>query len=375
MTRKGRGRARSGHSSRRATSGGPAGDDRTAPVFATYNICYMDHLFVGNTATPWTDKNTVPHSGDRNEQAAYKKFQTSRAIATVIRTIDPEILGICEAPRTQDKLEKWVDAFLGPGTYNVLMATGGYLSRGNQQIAVLYKPRRYRLLFKPGRTFPFDQEARTDADEDLVYEIYKLYRPPLEVQILDGTTGNEAARLIQAHPKSKGIFNAVDMVHYERVSRQNQLKLYAESILIRRRIDQWLKEKRNVIVMGDFNDGPEMDFVEQQYRKSSLEMVMGTIWDPPGILNDVIGAPKWGKYGYKPATTRFKDRFTEDNIDVLIDHILLSQSLGHSNGFVWNPYQYARDINKRTKSDKAFMAALKAASDHFPVSVEIEIPS
>ena len=195
--------------------------------------------------------------------------------------------------------------------------------------------------------------------------MYKHYRPPLEVKVKVKDTGNEF-RLIVAHTKSKGIFSSVDMVHLERESRRNRLKIFAECHWIRRRVDEWLDRGHDVVVMGDINDGPGMDEYEMRYGRSGVEQIMGSVFEPDRVLRNHVGRPKWGRYGWSPSTVRFKDRITETNINVLIDHILISAGLKTSGGTphqVWNPFE--------NNAAKPVKDALLAASDHFPVTINL----
>jgi len=169
-----------------------------------------------------------------------------------------------------------------------------------------------------------------------------------------------------AHAKSKGIFSAMDRVHFDRVSDRNRRKLFAECQSIRKRIDEWLAQNRAVAVMGDINDGPGFDYYEGNFGRSAVELVMGNLFNPDDILRNYVGEPKWGRYGWEPSTVRFRDRFTGDRINALIDHILVSRHFtpgGNDPAIVWNPYQ--------TDAAKPLRSELFAASDHFPITLDI----
>ncbi len=114
----------------------------------------------------------------------------------------------------------------------------------------------------------------------------------------------------------------MDIIHWERESIRNRLKLFAECEWIRRRVEEWLEDGSEVVVMGDFNDGPGMDYYELKYGRSAIEIVMGDIFEPDLILRSYMGRPKWTSKGWKPTSARFKDRMTEVYVNVVIDHIL-----------------------------------------------------
>ena len=82
--------------------------------------------------------------------------------------------------------------------------------------------------------------------------------------------------------------------------------------------------------------------------------------------------PKLGRYGWTPSTSRFTDKGTGDTVNVLIDHILVSQRVKVKDHIVWNPFLDHKDDATKAKVD-AVRDALKAASDHFPVSVVLEL--
>lgn len=222
---------------------------------------------------------------------------------------------------------------------------------------------------------PFNQPFLADTNEALVKEQYEHFRPPLELSVKSVAGGQEVARIIVAHAKSKGIFDRVDFARYEQLSERNRKKLYAECMSIRERCDQWLDENatRAVIVMGDINDGFGKDYYEQRFSRSAVEMLLGDVWHPRKILRSVlIDKPKLGKYGWTPATSRFTDTLTNDTLNVLIDHILVSQHVRVDETTVWNPYMDHAPESKDLMI-KGLKKILKNASDHYPVSVRVDI--
>lgn len=327
----------------------------------SYNIKWFDRLF-------------TPSNALRTGQDAVKRLD---AIAAVLKKVNADLIGIQEAPNstvtgaqsTVAKLENYASAY----GLRTSKAKVGYISAGPQEIAVLYDSDRLTVGHSPGGTVGsksnprFDGEYHYDTDDDRIKEIYKHYRPPLEARVTVKTTGEEF-RLIVAHTKSKGIFNSVDMVHLERESRRNRLKIFAECTWIRRRVDEWLNRDHKVVVMGDINDGPGMDEYEMRYGRSGVEVLMGSLFAPDRILRNGAGRPKWGKSGWEPSTVRFTDRITESPINVLLDHILISQSVrthGQAPYQIWNPHQNTRA--------EPIEAELGKASDHFPVTIDVNL--
>ncbi|MFV2057628.1 MAG: endonuclease/exonuclease/phosphatase family protein [Thiohalomonadales bacterium] len=334
---------------------------------AVYNMEWMSRLFdkSGNLKTDAESKERLEH------------------LAEVVRLIDPDILGIVEGPDTTKdgsktasaQVKKWANQYGLAADYE---AVHGFPSRGTQEIVALYKSSKVLLTHKPTvsqRKNPFDQPFVVDTNEELVKEQYQHWRPPLELSVKPAAGGDEIARIIVAHAKSKGIFDRVDFARYEQLSKRNRRKLYAECTSIRERCDQWLRDKpeRHVIVMGDINDGFGKDYYEQRFSRSAVELLLGEVWYPELILKSVIlEKPKVGKYGWTPSTTRFTDKVTNDTLNVLIDHIMVSQGITILDTTVWNPYD---DLKPESKDQrvKGIKAHLKKASDHFPVSVKITL--
>ena len=120
--------------------------------------------------------------------------------------------------------------------------------------------------------------------------------------------------------------------------------------------------------MGDINDGPGMDEYEMRFGRSGVEIIMGDLFEPDLILRSFSGRPVWKNNGWRPSSVRFKDRITEDYINVLIDHILISSKLktsGQNPYQIWNPFE--NDTAKPIKAD------LLKASDHFPISINLNL--
>ncbi len=325
----------------------------------TYNIEWFNRCF--NT-----------DNSMKTDTVSVKKMD---AVSNVIKKIKPDILGIIEAPNSSKttvesavvKLENFANH------YNLSINKGitGFISAGHQEIAVLYNPDKLQINHVPGgkssskKNPPFNKDFFYDTDDDKVKEVYKFYRPPLELEVETISSGKKV-RIIVVHTKSKGIFSNLDRLHWERESRRNRIKLFAECKWIRNRIEEWLEDNHNVIVMGDINDGPGMDFYEAKYGKSAVEEIIGDVFNYETLLRNFTGRPKWTAKGWKPASARFKDSFTRKYVNVLIDHIFASAGVkvAQGNAFtIWNPYE--------NDDAKLFMKDLKNSSDHFPVSLDI----
>ncbi|MBN3581727.1 hypothetical protein JYB64_04965 [Algoriphagus aestuarii] len=297
----------------------------------------------------------------------------SKKLAEVVEAMDPDFLGIVEGPNTlvnQSKtaslqMEAWVREFIPSKNLNGIH---GFPSPGQQELCALYNPDKIKVLFTPetkeGKRF--DEAFLVDTLNRLIKEQYKHYRPPLELSILD-LNDVFLSRVIIAHTKSKGIFDMVDYARFEQISQRDRLKLFAECMSIRERCDEYLEKGQQVMVMGDINDGFELDFYENRFSKSAVELLLGDTWHPEYILKSVLPKPKLNSFGWTPNSSRYKDRITGDQINVLIDHILVSQGIKILDGKVWNPY-----LEKDNPLIQSVRNQLIQGSDHFPILSEIE---
>ncbi|MEO1398066.1 MAG: hypothetical protein AAFU56_04255 [Pseudomonadota bacterium] len=186
----------------------------------SYNLEWFDDLF-NKDATFKSQK-----ARDRAESAA-----------EVLKIIDADLVAIMEAPGTTKSTGKstvtCLEVFAETFGLRQKKAIIGFPSNGRQEIAALYDPQKVALSHKPGgksrskKNPRFDKSFQHDSDADRVLEIYKHFRPPLEVEV-ERLDGGNSFRLIAVHAKSKGIFSKNDLIHYQREEIRNRRKLFAE---------------------------------------------------------------------------------------------------------------------------------------------------
>lgn len=326
----------------------------------SYNIEWFDECFEDDNSLKTTSEATTKLD----------------AVAGVITATDPDLIGITEGPNTttttsaRDTVAALKNFAAAKGLRQA-DAMIGFPSAGRQEIAAMFDPNVCSLQHDPGGRAghktnpPFNEAFQADSDADGIKELYKHYRPPLEAKVSRADGGADFWILV-AHAKSKGIFSAMDRVHFERTSDRNRRKLFAECSSIRLRVEEWLEEDRPLVVMGDINDGPGFDYYESRFGRSAVELILGDVFDVDAMLRYPIGRPKFGRYGWEPSTARFTDSFTNDQVNALIDHIMTSTKIepaGTEGALVWNPFQL--------DDAKPHKQALLDASDHFPVTYEI----
>lgn len=262
-------------------------------------------------------------------------YWRAKLLAAMITDVDPDIVGLVEAPPDEARTRAFIDNYLD-WTYDVHQAE----KRGTLSLAFLVRKimnikvniRSKEQSLKDFRLDDFD------SDGDGIREKYSWWnRVPLEAEFADGVLKAKTT-FILIHSKSKGAFIPGDLFAYERLSKANRMKLRAQASSVRRRLDQLVDEKGQgrAVVMGDMNDGPEFDIHAALLGGCFLEPLMGSIWNPARIFHNTH------------ASFPVKDRWTIDFLDRVvnplgpsrygqpsdlrswIDHILVSPELRSS---------------------------------------------
>jgi len=260
------------------------------------------------------------------------KFWRCKLLAAMIGEVNPDIVGVVEAPSSEDRTKVFVDGYLD-GKYDVYQAEKrgtlglAFLVRKALNIKVSIRSKEQSL-----KDFKLDE---FDSDNDGIKETYSWWnRVPLEVEFSDGAIKAKTF-FILIHSKSKGAFIPGDLFAYERLSKANRMKLRAQASAIRKRLDQLVGEdgKGRVVVLGDMNDGPEFDIHAALLGGCFLEPLMGNIWDPVRIFYNThtsfLIKDRW--------TIDFQDRVVNPlgrsrygqptELRSWIDHILVSPEL------------------------------------------------
>ncbi|HEU4421686.1 MAG TPA: endonuclease/exonuclease/phosphatase family protein [Pilimelia sp.] len=270
---------------------------------------------------------------DAMDDVANMSYWRSLMLADLIRTIDPDIVGVVEAPARHEQTEHFVKERLGD-EYQVVQGE----RRGLLGLAFLLR-RSLQLtceLRTKAQSLKDFQLGEFDADGDGIREVYSwANRVPFEVR-LAGPPLSADVSLILVHAKSKGAFIPGDLFAYERLSRANRMKQRAQAWALRRRIEELVDATGagRLVVMGDMNDGPEFDKHSALLGGSFLEPLMGSVWEPRRVLHNphrvVVDRERW--------TIDFQDRIvnplvgpsrygTPSEMRSWIDHILLSPEL------------------------------------------------
>ena len=329
---------------------------------ATYNVEWFNRLFDDDGGL--TDDDSWSGRWD------VTKAQQTAGLGQVFAALDADAVMIIEAPDTSPHRSTItaLEGFAERYDLRARKAITGFTNHTQQEIALLFDPDAMQAVHDPkgdDLVPSFETQIAMDVDTDAHPDPIRWSKPPLEVAV---TTAAGALRLIGVHAKSKAPHGARDDAEASRISIQNRRKQLAQCIWLRKRISQHLAAGEDVIVVGDFNDGPGLDEYEKLFGRSGIEIVLGEgdaarMFDPHARM--VLGR----KIGAMPATARFK-RKGEPYLQALLDYIMVSPRLHEKQPKwqIWHPFDHPACY-----ADVALREALLVASDPFPVVLDIDL--
>ncbi|WP_223422971.1 endonuclease/exonuclease/phosphatase family protein [Tateyamaria pelophila] len=330
----------------------------------TYNVEWMNSLFNDDGAL-------LTHGGWSGRQNVTLADQSS-ALRTVFTALDADAVMIVEAP-DDSKDRNCVRALESFARWAGLRARKAIIGFGNttqQEIALLYDPDVLSVSHDPkaAQDAPrFDDSFAIDLDIDATKDTVTFSKPPLELAV--ETRGGFGFRMIGAHLKSKAPHGAKSRDGVMRLSIANRRKQLAQAIWLRARIAAHLAEETPLMVMGDLNDGPGLDEYEHLFGRSSVEIILGNAPEP--VLFDPHAARALQrKLGAVPTTARFWIEPDKRFLQALLDYIMISPDLAARDPRwrIWHPLDDPVCWARPELRD-----ALVAASDHFPVSLDIAL--
>lgn len=341
---------------------------------ATWNIEWFEALFDREDALRADHEWSRRYNVTRAEQAD--------AIATVLAAVDADLVMIIEAPnsgKSQSTLRA-LEHFAETYGLRQKKAVMGFANDTHQEIAALYDPfvlsaRHAPVGLAPGATDGegasprFDGEFRLDLDGDGQTETNRFSKPPLELEVhLFGP--DVYLRLIGVHAKSRASHGAAGPEEAARLVLANRRKQLAQCVWLRERVDWHLDRGDRLVVLGDFNDGPELVGTETPFGRSSIEVVMGPHGDPEKRLIEPHAAIRLDpRQGWDLSSARFYIGSLKWYVNTLLDYVMVSPGLAEeaeASWSIWHPFD-----NPACFGDTDLREALLAASDHFPVSVDL----
>lgn len=331
-----------------------------------WNIEWMNDWFVPISAGPpaWRDSNPGRGIADVPALAA--------RVARVVEAVRPDILTVQEGPSRVGEMQLFVDDHLG-GAFEVIGPSGS----GSQRLYALV--RKGGAVAGASRVW-HDQAALdlslpwpVDVAGDLIVEGYQFTREPLLVGL---QIDSKPVLLVNIHSKSKYIHGGRGLWDNEATRPQfiaqavrNRRRIAAELMRTRQLIDAVLgaDQEGKVIVAGDLNDGPGVDFFEQQYLiHNVVAVVSGNPFNPRQMLRHAFIDKELKERNF---TARFDDFIDEiDDRPLLLDHILVSPSL------YWGALRNARIEHDAFEAelDPTKVGRDAHPSDHRPQSATFE---
>ncbi len=336
---------------------------------ATWNVEWFNSLFDAKDQPVSDQKWSGRWNVKRNAQLD--------AIAHVLREIGADAVMVIEAPDSYAKRSSTKALENLAARYNLRLskAISGFANETQQEITLMYDPAKLIVEHDPkgaltagGTTSPrFDTEFSRDLDVDASPEKVVFSKPPLELSVV--TKAGNALRLIGVHAKSKAPHGARTNSAARRISIENRRKQLAQCVWIRKRVEEHLTAGDDLIVLGDFNDGPGLDEFEKLFGRSGVEVVLGEagnncLFDPharQALLRRGIAIP---------TTSRFFLRNENRYLSALLDYIMVSANLRKlkPSWRIWHPFD-----DGDCYRDEKLRESLLAASDHFPVTLDIDL--
>ena len=338
---------------------------------ATYNVEWMTNLF-GDDGAILAD---ATWSGRRNVTRAAQL----EALGIVFTALDADAVMVIEAPDSHRRRDGAgaLENFAKWAGIRARRAVMGFVNDTQQEIALLFDPDKLTPRHDPrgietgkqgsGDAPRFDGVFRIDLDIDNTLEAVRWSKPPLELAV--DTVNGTAFRMIGVHAKSKAPYGVEGREEVMRAAIANRRKQLAQCIWLRQRVDAHLAAGDPLIVLGDLNDGPGLDEYEKLFRRSGVEIVLGEgqnarLYDPhaEGLLHR--------RFGAMPSSARFWIEDQDRYLQTLLDYVMVSPDLKAKGGHwrIWHPFDDPKCYRVPELRD-----ALLTGSDHYPVTLDIEL--
>ncbi|SDE44946.1 endonuclease/exonuclease/phosphatase family protein [Limimaricola pyoseonensis] len=329
---------------------------------ATWNVAWFDRLFDASGRPLRDDGDSGRHGVSRGAQI--------EAIARVLRAIDADGVMLIEAPDTGGRRSgvRALERFAAEERLRTREAVIGFPSHTQQEIAFLHDAAVLSARHDP-RAAPgaprFDAPSGPARIEGPPVAWSK---PPLELEV---RAEGRALRLIGVHAKSKAPHGAETPGEARRIAIENRRKQLAQCAWLRARIEDHLEAGDSLVVLGDFNDGPGLDAEERLFGRSGVEVAMGEggpealrLFDPHARA--ALARPA----GAGPATARFAVPPDWHILSALLDYVMVSPDLMacRPRWRIWHPLD-----DPAIRDDPALREALLTASDHFPVTLDLDL--
>lgn len=337
---------------------------------ATYNVEWFSALF--------DDAGRLHDDGGWSARYNVTRAQQTAALGLVFQALDADAVMVIEAP-DQSRKRSTIAALTGFAADFGLRARAAIIGFSNdtqQEIALMYDPDVLQVGHDPrgdvsgpkgAQGAPrFDGVLRIDLDVDADEDLVVFSKPPLELMV--ETMSGFQFRMIGAHLKSKAPHGARNEAEALTINIANRRKQLAQAIWLRGRIEEHLAEATPLVVLGDLNDGVGLDSFENLFGRSSVEIVMGHGQAQP-LFDPHARQALSRKLGAMPTSARFWIRQEKRFLQALLDYIMVTDDIrAKSAGWrIWHPLDDPECWNTPALRD-----ALVMASDHFPVTLDLD---
>jgi exonuclease III len=331
-----------------------------------FNIEWMNDWFMGGNKVAFRQDN--PRRGIENVDALAKR------VASLILSVDPDVLTIEEGPSDIREMQLFVSTYLCannmPG-YDIL---GGIDGKSQKIYALVKKNGRLAnaQLVKDLETNKLKGEWECDIDGNGIAEPYKFTRLPVVIEA--DLANHRKCRIIAMHTKSNYVQNGEKLwknpatkQQFINIALENRRRISTEAMRVRMYLDILISvdPNANIIITGDLNDGPGLDYFEMRYLTHNvIDIILGSTFAHEllfrhSFIDKVNPSDRY--------TAEFYDYVDKKNKKLLLDHIAVSPALVSSiisSGILHNEYDAAMDQNAGSERQKR-------ASDHRPVYVDI----
>jgi hypothetical protein len=323
---------------------------------AAWNVEWFNTLFDGEGRIKEGDE-----PSGREGVSAGRRVQ---AVTHVLRALDADAVLVVEAPDISRRRDgaALLGAFAERAGIRARRVLIGFANDTRQEIALLHDSGRVGARHEPGEAGDAPRfDRHLDLDLDGGRRRIRFSKPPLEAVL---TVGGVELRLIGVHTKAKA-WSVGGSEEDTRRAIESRRKLRGQCVWLRRRVEGHLEQRRPLVVLGDFNDNPGLDAYEAHHGRSAVELVMG---EGERALHDPHArAAIDGEPGGPPTTARFRAH-GGPWMEALLDYAMVSPDLvGGARWRIWHP------LREPVASDDALAAALLDASDHFPVTLDLEL--
>ena len=339
---------------------------------ATYNVEWFNALFDDDGRLLEDREWSARHNIKRGEQLA--------AVGIVFTALNADAVMVIEAPDDSRRRDgaRALENFAAKYGLRARKALIGFQNETQQEIALLYDPDVVQARHDPigaptgkagsGAAPRFDGVFRHDVNVDAAPEKIRFSKPPLEVALQVRESG-AALRLIGVHVKSKAPHGARSREEAMRISIENRRKQMAQCIWLRQRVEQHLEAGDDLIVLGDFNDGPGLDEYERLFGRSGVEVVLGE-GDGVRLCEPNARMALSSRTGARPVSARFWIKQEKRYFQALLDYVMVSPGLcaRAPRWRIWHPFDDPECYHMPDLRE-----ALLTASDHFPVTLDLEI--